>query len=84
MQEQSVGDDSQNTDMLGSGLGTQELQSVGYEGSTVGTTVVHISSLSIRQVEYQLDALQVEGLVLKILFAEQDDPPDEEEVWLPR
>ena len=70
--------------MLGSGFGSQALQSVGYEGSTVGTTVTYLSSVSVRQVEFQLEARQVEGMVLEIPFVEQDDPPDEEEQGLPR
>ena len=51
----------------------------GFEGSTVGTTATNLSVISVRQIYLSLDSLQVEGLELEIPFAEQDDPPDDDD-----
>ena len=60
-------------------LGTQIHGGLGFEGSTVGTTATNLSAVSVRQVLLPFDSLQVEGLELEIPFAEQDDPPDDDD-----
>ena len=60
-------------------LGTQIHGGQGFEGSTVGTTATNLSAISVRQIYLSLDSLQVEGLEVEIPFAEQDDPPDDDD-----
>ena len=52
---------------------------VEYEGSTVGMTATYLSTLSVRQISHPLSSLTIDGLILEIPFAEQDDPPHEED-----
>lgn len=55
-----------------------------YDGSTEATTITSLSQLTVQQLSLSIATLQIDEMVLEIPFAEQDDPPDEEELELPR
>lgn len=73
--------DSQDVELSGGSSGTQIHEAVRYEGSTVGTTAAYLLTVPVRQVVQAVATLQMEGLVLEIPFAEQDDPPDEDAMF---
>ena len=57
---------------------------INFEGDTVGTTVTYLSNLSVEQILDSIPNLQVDGLVIEILFTEQDVPQMWAEWKLPR
>lgn len=50
-----------------------------YDSSTVGTTATYLSTLSVRLEVHLLSSLKIDELVLEIPFAEQDDPPNDDD-----
>ena len=58
------------------GTGSRSAGTIDYEGDTVGTMVTYLSHLSVAQIIDSSLLLSVDGMVILIPYAEQDDPPD--------
>jgi len=66
------------------GTWSRSAGTIDYEGDTVGTTVTYLTHLSVAQVIDSSLLLSVDGMVISIPYAEQEDHPDLIVLRLPR
>jgi len=50
-----------------------------FKGGTQDSTATYLSHISVQHISVDFGRMQIDGMIVEILFRELDDPPDREE-----